>query len=46
VRSDDEVLDADTPVDPAVDWAHALAFDPDSGDRLDVRFNEVVASVS
>ncbi|MEN3302681.1 ABC transporter ATP-binding protein [Pseudonocardia sp.] len=46
VRSDDEVLDADTPVDLAVDWAHALAFDPDSGDRLDVRFDEVVASVS
>jgi ABC-type sugar transport system ATPase subunit len=46
VRSDDEVFDADTPVDLAVEWAHALAFDPDSGDRLDVRFNEVVARVS
>jgi ABC-type sugar transport system ATPase subunit len=46
VRSDDEVLDVDTPVDLTVEWAHALAFAPDSGTRLDVRFNEVVARVS
>jgi multiple sugar transport system ATP-binding protein len=46
IRGSDDVLDIDTPVDVAVDWRHAIAFDSTTGERLDVSLAKGTAGVS